>query len=56
MSANYKVVEAVSHARTLGIAIKQLRHDVIYIDPMFPERGKSAAVKKDGHCTGASWG
>ena len=51
MSANDKVVEAVSRMRVLcGDSRQQAVEgfDVIYIDPMFPERGKTAAVKKDG--------
>ena len=50
MSANDKVVEAVSRMRVLcGDSRQQAVEgfDVIYIDPMFPERGKTAAVKKD---------
>ena len=50
MSANDKVVEAVSRMRVLcGDSRQQVVEgfDVIYIDPMFPERGKTAAVKKD---------
>ena len=50
MSANDKVVEAVSRMRVLrGDSRHQAVEgfDVIYIDPMFPERGKTAAVKKD---------
>ena len=50
MSANDKVVEAVSRMRVLRGDSRQQAvegFDVIYIDPMFPERGKTAAVKKD---------
>ena len=50
MSTNDKVVEAVSRMRVLcGDSCEQAVEgfDVIYIDPMFPERGKTAAVKKD---------
>ena len=50
MSANEKVVEAASRMRVLwGDSRQQAADgfDVIYIDPMFPERGKTAAVKKD---------
>ena len=50
MSANDKVVEAASRMHILcGDSRQQtvVGFDVIYIDPMFPERGKSAAVKKD---------
>jgi 16S rRNA (guanine1516-N2)-methyltransferase len=49
MSANYKVVETVSRMRVLfGDSRQQAVEgfDVIYIDPMFPERAKTAAVKK----------
>jgi 16S rRNA (guanine1516-N2)-methyltransferase len=50
MSANDKVVEAASRMRVLrGDSRQQVVEgfDVIYIDPMFPKRGKTAAVKKD---------
>ena len=50
MSTNDKVVEAVSRMRVLRGDSRQQAvegFDVIYIDPMFPERGKTAAVKKD---------
>ena len=50
MSANDKVVEAATRMRVLrGDSCQQAvgGFDVIYIDPMFPERGKTAAVKKD---------
>ncbi len=50
MSANDKVVKAASRMRVLcGDSRQQAidAFDVIYIDPMFPERGKTAAVKKD---------
>jgi len=50
MSANEKVVEAASRMRVLWGDSRQQAvdgFDVIYIDPMFPERGKTAAVKKD---------
>ena len=50
MSANDKVVEAASRMRVLCRDSRQQAvdgFDVIYIDPMFPERGKTAAVKKD---------
>ena len=50
MSANEKVVKAVSRMDVLfGDSRQQAVEgfDVIYIDPMFPERGKTAAVKKD---------
>jgi 16S rRNA (guanine1516-N2)-methyltransferase len=50
MSANDKVVETVSRMHVLcGDSCQQAVEgfDVIYIDPMFPERGKTAAVKKD---------
>ena len=50
MSANDKVVEAASRTRVLCGDSRQQAvdgFDVIYIDPMFPKRGKTAAVKKD---------
>ena len=50
MSANDKVVEAASRMYVLrGDSRQQAAEDfdVIYIDPMFPERGKTAAAKKD---------
>ena len=50
MSANDKVVKAASRMRVLCGDSRQQAVDafnVIYIDPMFPERGKTAAVKKD---------
>ena len=50
MSANEKVVEAARRMRVLWGDSRQQAvdgFDVIYIDPMFPERGKTAAVKKD---------
>ena len=50
ISGNDKVVEAASRMQILcGDSRQQtvVGFDVIYIDPMFPERGKTAAVKKD---------
>ena len=50
MSANEKVIEAASRMRVLWGDSRQQAvdgFDVIYIDPMFPERGKTAAVKKE---------
>ena len=50
MNASDKVVEAASRMRVLRGDSRQQAvddFDVIYIDPMFPERGKTAAVKKD---------
>lgn len=50
ISTNDKVVEAASRMQVLRGDSRQCTvegFDVIYIDPMFPERGKTAAVKKD---------
>ena len=50
ISANDKVVDAATRMRVLCGDSRQQTvdgFDVIYIDPMFPERGKTAAVKKD---------
>ena len=50
MNASDKVVEAASRMRVLRGDSRQQAvdgFDVIYVDPMFPERGKAAAVKKD---------
>ena len=50
MNASDKVVGAASRMRVLRGDSRQQAvddFDVIYIDPMFPERGKTAAVKKD---------
>lgn len=35
------------HADACALLRKGLRHKIIYLDPMFPERSKSAKVKKD---------
>lgn len=50
LSAHTKVVEAADHMTVVtGDSCERALQgfDAIYIDPMFPERGKSAAVKKD---------
>ena len=50
LSFNEKVSEAASRMQVLYGDSRQHRaegFDVIYIDPMFPERSKTAAVKKD---------
>jgi 16S rRNA (guanine1516-N2)-methyltransferase len=50
MSSNAKVCEAASRMQVFSGDSRQRKvegFDVIYIDPMFPERGKTAAVKKD---------
>jgi 16S rRNA (guanine1516-N2)-methyltransferase len=50
LSANDKVSEAANRMKVLWGDSRQRvvdGFDVIYIDPMFPERAKTAAVKKD---------